>query len=341
MQLPAHDALETLRQLYRCMSRIRAFEDAAEIISQGGVSAYNKTADGSAKVRGPLHLSTGQEAVAAGVCAHLRPTDLLTSTHRGHGHTLAKGADLTRMMCELYGKATGFNGGKGGSMHIADFSVGMLGANGVVAAGLPIAVGAAHALKVQGRDAITVCFFGDGAINRGPFLESLNWAHIHELPVLFVCEDNRWSATTASAPMIAGDGASARSQSLGIAASQVNGNEVWSVHARAGELIGQVRAGGGPRLLHAITYRLKGHVSVDPAAYRDPEEVRQAQRLDPLLRAQAHYQQLGGALAELQALEQAAANEVQQAMAAADAAPWPEAANAYTDIQTTGEGQWY
>jgi pyruvate dehydrogenase E1 component alpha subunit len=341
MHLPAPDALETLRQLYRCMSRIRAFEDAAEIVSQGGVSAYNKTADGSAKVRGPLHLSTGQEAVPAGVCAHLKPADLLTSTHRGHGHTLAKGADLAGMMCELYGKASGFNGGKGGSMHIADFSVGMLGANGVVAAGLPIAVGAAHAQKLQGSDAITVCFFGDGAINRGPFLEALNWASIHRLPVLFVCEDNRWSATTASAPMIAGDGASARSASLGIAAHPVNGNEAWQVHALAGELIGQIRAGSGPRLLHAITYRLKGHVSVDPAAYRDPKEVQQAQRLDPLLLAQAHYQQLGGQPADLQQIDAAAAAEVAQAMAVADAAPWPEASAAYTDIQSTGEGQWF
>jgi len=335
------DSLNTPRQLYRCMSRIRAFEDAAEIVSQGGVSAYSKTADGSAKVRGPLHLSTGQEAVPAGVCAHLKADDLLTSTHRGHGHTLAKGADLGRMMGELYGKASGFNGGKGGSMHIADFSVGMLGANGVVAAGLPIAVGAAHAQKLQGKPAITVCFFGDGAINRGPFLESLNWARIHQLPVLFVCEDNRWSATTASRAMIAGEGASARSASLGIAASQVNGNEVWQVHALAGELIAQIRAGGGPRLLHAITYRLKGHVSVDPAAYRDPQEVLQAQRLDPLIKARAHYQQLGGLLADLQAIDDAAAAEVAQAMAAADAAPWPTAAAAYTDIQSSGDGQWF
>ncbi|MBP8054021.1 MAG: thiamine pyrophosphate-dependent dehydrogenase E1 component subunit alpha, partial [Burkholderiaceae bacterium] len=179
------------------MVRIRAFENAAERASQGGVSAYGKAADGSAKVRGPLHLSTGQEAVAAGVCAHLRHHDYLTSTHRGHGHTLAKGADVQRMMCELFGKSNGTNGGKGGSMHIADFSVGMLGANGVVAAGLPIAVGAAHAQKLQQREGITVCFFGDGAINRGPFLEALNWARVYALPVLFVCEDNRWSATTA------------------------------------------------------------------------------------------------------------------------------------------------
>jgi acetoin:2,6-dichlorophenolindophenol oxidoreductase subunit alpha len=150
------------------MVRIRAFENAAEVASQGGVSAYGKAADGSAKVRGPLHLSTGQEAVAAGVCAHLRRDDYLTSTHRGHGHTLAKGADLARMMAELFGKATGFNGGKGGSMHIADFSVGMLGANGVVAAGLPDRRGRGACAEAAAARRITACFFGDGAINRGP-----------------------------------------------------------------------------------------------------------------------------------------------------------------------------
>ena len=199
----------------------------------------------------------------------MRRDDYLTSTHRGHGHTLAKGADLQRMMGELFGKASGFNGGKGGSMHIADFSVGMLGANGVVAAGLPIAVGAAHAQKLQRRDGITACFFGDGAINRGPFLESLNWARVFELPVLFVCEDNRWSATTASGTMTAGDGAAARALSLDIPAVQVDGNDVLAVHAAAATLVQQVRSGRGPRLLHALTYRVKGHVSVDLAAYRE------------------------------------------------------------------------
>ncbi len=176
--MPASMSLSVLEELLRGMLRIRAFEDAAEVASQGGVSAYGQSAGTAAKVRGPLHLSTGQEAVPVGVCAHLRPGDYLTSTHRGHGHTLAKGADLSGMMAELFGKATGFNGGKGGSMHIADFSVGMLGANGVVAAGLPIAVGAAHGNRLQGKDGITACFFGDGAINRGPFLESLNWAKV-------------------------------------------------------------------------------------------------------------------------------------------------------------------
>lgn len=341
----------TLTSLYRTMVRIRAFENAAEIASQGGVSAYGQSAGGTARVRGPLHLSTGQEAVPAGVCAHLRPDDYLTSTHRGHGHTLAKGADLARMMAELFGKATGFNGGKGGSMHIADFSVGMLGANGVVAAGLPIAVGAAHAQKLQqaqrlgngetAGDAITVCFFGDGAINRGPFLEALNWARVYRLPVLFVCEDNRWSATTASGPMTAGEGASARALGMDIAATQVDGNDALAVHAAAAALVAQVRAGQGPLLLHALTYRVKGHVSVDPAAYRDPQELAAALLTDPITRLREHCQSLGHSLHELDALDKAAVAEVQAALDAASAAPWPDAGAAFTDVQTTGAGTWF
>jgi len=337
----AHGAHGAGVALYRAMVRIRAFENAAETASQGGVSAYGQQAAGAAKVRGPLHLSTGQEAVPAGVCAHLRPADYLTSTHRGHGHTLAKGADLARMMCELFGKATGFNGGKGGSMHIADFSVGMLGANGVVAAGLPIAVGAAHAQKLLKKsDDITVCFFGDGAINRGPFLEALNWARVYKLPVLFVCEDNRWSATTASGPMTAGEGASARAESLGIASTQVDGNDVFAVHAAAAKLVAEVRTGGGPRLLHALTYRVKGHVSVDVAAYRDPAELAAALETDPIARARGHLLSAGVATATLGAIENAARDEVDTALAVADAAPWPEPAAAFTDVQTVGEGQW-
>ena len=335
------DTRQLLTGLYRTMVRIRAFENAAEAASQGGVSAYGKTADGGAKVRGPLHLSTGQEAVPAGVCAHLRRTDYLTSTHRGHGHTLAKGADLQGMMSELFGKAGGLNGGKGGSMHIADFSVGMLGANGVVAAGLPIAVGAAHAQKLQQRDGITACFFGDGAINRGPFLEALNWARVYELPVLFVCEDNRWSATTASGPMTAGDGATARALSLDIAAVQVDGNDVLAVHAAAAELVQQVRSGAGPRLLHAITYRVKGHVSVDLAAYRNAAELQEALQTDPIARARAQYLALPGSAAyELDLIERAATEEVAAALRVAEAAPWPDPASAFTDVQNLGAGQW-
>ena len=335
------DTRDLLSGLYRTMVRIRAFENAAEAASQGGVSAYGKTADGGAKVRGPLHLSTGQEAVPAGVCAHLRRTDYLTSTHRGHGHTLAKGADLQGMMLELFGKAGGLNGGKGGSMHIADFSVGMLGANGVVAAGMPIAVGAAHAQKLQQRDGITACFFGDGAINRGPFLEALNWARVYELPVLFICEDNRWSATTASGPMTAGEGARARALSLDIAAVQVDGNDVLAVHAAAADLVQQVRSGAGPRLLHAITYRVKGHVSVDLAAYRNAAELQEALQTDPIARARGQYLALPDTtVAELDAIEQAATDEVAGALRVAEAAPWPDPASAFTDVQNLGAGQW-
>ena len=331
-----------LLDLYRTMVRIRAFEDAAEAASQGGVSWGGAATDKVAEVRvkGPLHLSTGQEAVAAGVCAHLTSADLLTSTHRGHGHTLAKGADTTRMMCELFGRAGGTNGGKGGSMHIADFSVGMLGANGVVTAGLPIAVGAAQALKIRGVDAIAVSFFGDGAINRGPFLEALNWAQIYHLPVLFVCEDNRISATTCSAGMTAGEAAaSARAQALGIPALQVDGNDVEAVSAAAARLIAEIRAAGGPRLLHASTYRLKGHVSVDPATYRDPDEVEAAHAREPIARARARLAERGLAQ-DAARIEAEARAELAAAVAAASAAPAPDVAAAYTDIVTVGEGAW-
>ena len=333
-----------LLSLYRTMVRIRAFEDAAEIASQGGVAAWGKQASATpALVRGPLHLSTGQEAVAAGVCAHLKPADLLTSTHRGHGHTLAKGADPTKMMCELFGRATGYNGGKGGSMHIADFSVGMLGANGGVAAGLPIAVGAAQGLKIRGQHqnqgAIAVCFFGDGAINRGPFMEALNWAVVYHLPVLFVCEDNRISATTASAPMTAGPGASARAASMGIAAVQVDGTDVQAVSQAAGELIREIRTGSGPRLLHALTDRHKGHVSVDPGTYRDPKDVQAALARDGIARTRAQLVAQGHT-AQVEQIEREAQTEIDAAVATATAAPLPDKAQAYTDIQTTGEGVW-
>jgi pyruvate dehydrogenase E1 component alpha subunit len=322
------------------MARIRAFENAAEEASKGGVAAFGASL-GTASVRGPLHLSTGQEAVPAGVCANLARTDLLTSTHRGHGHTIAKGADVVAMMCELFGRATGFNGGRGGSMHIADFSVGMLGANGVVAAGIPIAVGAAHAIKLRGGREIVACFFGDGAVNRGPFLEGLNWAQIYRLPVLFVCEDNRYSATTATEAMTGGEGAAARADAIGIPGCVVDGNDVEAVDAAAGALADEVRAGRGPRFLQAVTYRVKGHVSVDPAAYRHPDEVSRALEEDPLRSAGERLAALGVAAAEIERIRTEAEREIAVAVAAAHAAPWPDVATAYAEIQDTGAGRWY
>lgn len=340
MKTPAHPlSLERALGLYRTMARIRAFENAAEEASKGGVAVFGADLS-DAKVRGPLHLSTGQEAVPVGVCANLAPGDQITSTHRGHGHTIAKGASLEAMMCELFGRATGFNGGKGGSMHIADFSVGMLGANGVVAAGIPIAVGAAQAARVLGRDTVVACFFGDGAINRGPFLEGLNWARVYGLKVLFVCEDNRWSATTATDAMTAGGGALSRAASLDVPGLEVDGNDVLAVDAAAGALLAQVRAGGGPRLLHAITYRVKGHVSVDAAAYRAQDEVSRALEQDPLLIGAAGLLALGASEAQLAGIRAEAEAEVAAAVRTAASAPWPQAQSAYTDIQDTGGGQW-
>jgi len=316
------------------MARIRAFENAAEEASRGGVAAFGASLS-QAKIRGPLHLSTGQEAVAAGVCLNLSREDYITSTHRGHGHTLAKGASMERTMCELFGRASGFNGGKGGSMHIADFSVGMLGANGVVAAGMPIAVGAAHATKIMNQKRIVACFFGDGAVNRGPFLEALNWAAIHALPVLFVCEDNRWSATTSTGAMTAGEGALARAAAIGVPGEAVDGNDVFAVDAVSSRLIQHIRSNSGPRFLHAVTYRFKGHVSVDAAAYRDQKEVSRALEDDPLLLAAAKI----SSSAAKQIMEEAE-SEVQAALKAAAAAPQPAVEEAYRDIQDAGAGQW-
>jgi len=319
--------------LYRTMARIRAFENAAEEASRNSVSAFGAAQSADSRVRGPLHLSTGQEAVAAGVCINLAPDDLLTSTHRGHGHTLAKGASMEKMMRELFGRAGGSNGGKGGSMHIADFSVGMLGANGVVAAGMPIAVGAAHALRLQGRKNAVACFFGDGAVNRGPFLESLNWAKVHELAVLFVCEDNRWSATTATEAMTAGAGPLARARAIGVNGVEVDGNDAVAVDRASASLLKKIRAGKGPQFLHAITYRFKGHVSVDAAAYRDGNEVARALEDDPLLRFKL-------AKKDSERIQREVHAEVNAVVQAAASAPWPDNRCAYTDIQDTGSGRW-
>ena len=322
------------------MARIRAFENAAEEASRGGVAAFGATL-AVALVRGPLHLSTGQEAVPAGVCANLEPTDLLTSTHRGHGHTIAKGADTSAMMCELFGRASGANRGKGGSMHIADFAVGMLGANGVVAAGIPIAVGAAQAIQARNGREIVACFFGDGAVNRGPFLEGLNWAAIYRLPVLFVCEDNRYSATTPTGAMTGGNGAAARAVAIGVPSRAVDGNDVEAVDAAARVLIAEVRGGAGPRFLHCLTYRVKGHVSVDAATYRNADEVTRAVESDPLPAAAGRLLAHGVEAASLARIRSEADAEIGVAVAAASAAPWPAPAEAYRDVQDVGAGRWY
>jgi pyruvate dehydrogenase E1 component alpha subunit len=313
---------------YQTMSRIRAFEIAAEQAQKEGL------------VTGAVHLSIGQEAVAAGICGNLRRDDRITSNHRGHGHTIAKGADPLAMMRELCGRAGGTCGGKGGSMHIADFTIGMLGANGIVADGIPIAAGAAHGAKLLGEDTVTVCFFGDGAVNRGPFLEGLNWAAIFALPVLFVCEDNGYAATTNTRSVTAGPGPAARAEALGVPAHTVDGNDVVAVDALAQDLIAAMRNGGGPAFILARTYRLKGHTAADPGTYRPEAEVAAAEEAEPISRLAATLAELGVAAETLGELRKDAEAEMADAMTATRASPHPPPEQAYTDVQDIGAMPW-
>ncbi|MGL4495498.1 MAG: thiamine pyrophosphate-dependent dehydrogenase E1 component subunit alpha [Beijerinckiaceae bacterium] len=313
-----------LLDLYRAMRRIRVFEEIALAAHRAG------------EFNGYLHASIGQEAVPSGVCANLRRDDRVTSTHRGHGHGLAKGADVDAMMAELYGRATGACGGKGGSMHIADFSVGMLGANGIVAGGLPIAVGAAQGLKLLGSDAVVACFFGDGAANRGPFFEALNWASLYGLRVLFVCEDNNFSAFTYTRETTAGQGILARAASLGVEGVSIDGNDVLAVDAAARALVNAVRRDGAPRILHARTYRWTGHTSTDAAAYRPVGELDRAMARCPLKLLQAHEAARGIGDDIFSDIDRAVELEMRAAQDAARMAPWPEIAKAFTDVQDTG-----
>ena len=320
-QVPGNIDKPRLLDHYRNMCRVRAFEEAAlEALEQG-------------LVPGPIHPSIGQEAVASGVCSNLDPTDLLLSTHRGHGHTLVKGASPLAMMRELLGRAGGCCGGKGGSMHIADFSVGMLGANGVVGANILIAAGAAHAIKLKRESRVAVCIFGDGAINRGPFLEGLNWAKIFALPVLFFCEDNTFAATTRTGAVSAGEGPSARAESLGIQSVTVNGNDVLEVDAVVRETLAALRAGRGPCFIHALTYRLTGHTAADAAGYRDSDEVAQRWRQDPIAGAAAMLVGAGMTAAELEEIKDEAGRAMHAVLDEARASPWPEDRHAYTDVQ--------
>lgn len=323
---PPHSNLdvERYRERFRQMCRIREFEKQAIRAAQEKL------------VLGAIHPSIGQEAVAAGVCGNLRRSDIILSTHRGHGHTMAKGAEPLPMMRELFGRDGGYCRGKGGSMHIADFSVGMLGANGVVGANINIAAGAAHALKLKREDGVVVCFFGDGAINRGPFLEGLNWAGVFGLPILFVCEDNGFAATTRTRAMTAGPGPAARAEALGIPATEIDGNDVVAVDETARELV-EVARQGQPRFLVARTYRLTGHTSADAAAYRPEEEVRQRWLDDPIENCRRTLEAAGVPADALSALYDEAVREMEAAYEQAKATGWPDDALAYEDVQDVGD----
>lgn len=235
-------------------------------------------------VPGTIHLYVGEEAVAVGVCSNLRKDDYITSTHRGHGHCIAKGADSKRIMAEILGKKTGYCKGKGGSMHIADFSVGMLGATAVVGAGLPIAVGAGLTAKLKKTDQVTACFFGEGASNQGTFHESLNLASAWDLPVIFVCENNLYAMGTRQSRIMKILNIADRAAAYGMPGCVVDGNDVLAVYEAAYAAVERARSGKGPTLIECKTYRHKGHSRVDPAKYRAKEEVQEWLDRDPIKR---------------------------------------------------------
>jgi pyruvate dehydrogenase E1 component alpha subunit len=314
-------------ELYKTMSLIRAFEEAAEIAFDDGL------------VNGSIHQYIGEEAIATGVCANLRQSDYILSNHRGHGHAIAKGANPEAMMKELFGRVGGTSGAKGGSMHIADFSVGMLGANGILADGLTMGVGAAQALVLRGVDAIVTVFVGDGTTNRGPFYEALNWSMIYELPVLFVCENNTYASSTITRSVTAGPGPVARAEAFGMPAFDVDGNDVLAVDELAADLVSRVRGGGGPHFLHARTYRIKGHISRDKMLYRAEGETEEHWKGEPIGRCAAWLLENGIGQDELDAARSAAERQIAAAVEAARAAPFPDAKLAFTDVQDMGAPQ--
>lgn len=308
--------------LLRTMVRIRAFETRVEELF------LNR------KIPGFVHLYIGEEAVASGVMASLRKSDWITSTHRGHGHTLAKGASTDRMMAELYGKKTGYCKGKGGSMHIADFSVGMLGANGVVGGGYNIAVGAGISATMRKTDEVAVCFFGDGASNRGTFHEALNLASVWKLPVLFVNENNQYASTTPTAFATSVTRIADRAKGYGMEGYTVDGNNVVEVYNAAAELIDAARKGKGPALLECMTYRIKGHYVGDPELYRTKEEVRKRfTENDPITRyADFLKSQKTASDADVEAIKAEAAAEIAAAEKFAEDSPYPEPEEALDDL---------
>lgn len=276
---------------------------------------------------GPVHLYIGQEAVAVGICAHLGEADLMTSTHRGHGHYLAKGGDLRAMFAEVYGRATGICGGMGGSMHVADFDRGILGANGIVGGGIALAAGAALAAQLDGGNAVAVAFFGDGAAAQGVLAETLNIAALWQLPLILCCENNGYSEFSSTAAVNAGTIAD-RAAPFGVPALKIEGHDLLNVWQAAGEAIARARGGGGPTLIEADTYRFHGHVEGEKAFlkedYRSDEEIAERRLRDPVALFRNHLVQAGiGSEDELQRLESEVNEQVAAAAAAASEDPWP------------------
>ncbi len=306
---------QQLRWMYRTMQLIRRFEERVnELYMQG-------------RIPSTLHLYIGQEAVAAGVCANLRPSDYSLSTHRPHGHTLAKGVAPRALMAELFGKETGCCRARGGSMHVGDMSVGAVPAIAIVGGNIPIAAGFALAAKLQGTDGVAVAFFGDGAANEGAFHEGLNVAAIWELPVVFVCENNLYAASTPFALSFRVQHVADRAAAYGMPGVVVDGNDVLAVYEASREAIERARAGGGPTLLECQTYRQCGHSRSDPRTYRSREEEAEWRERDPLPRMRRYLQESGVSTAdELDEIAEDVERAIDEAIAYAEASAEPDVA---------------
>lgn len=308
-------------EIYESMLRIRRFEETAiENFSAG-------------KIPGFIHSYIGEEAIAVGVCSALEPSDQITGTHRGHGHCLAKGMKMDRMMAELYGKATGYNKGKGGSMHIADFSVGILGCNGIVAGGIGMATGAAWGNQLLKNNRVVASFFGDGAMNRGTFHESVNMASIWNLPIIYVVEANGWGISFSTKDSIHITDLSERAKSYGIPGVAVDGYDVLAVNEVAQAAIARARGGQGPSLLVCNAPRMRGHEEGDPQTYRPKEDIQKAQKNDPILRFRSFL--LSNEILsekEIKEIEDRVEKEVKAAVQFSNDSPYPAPEEALNDL---------
>ena len=322
-------ACDKLLDMHRTMVRIRQFEERV------------KTDYLARKMPGFTHSYVGEEAVAAGGCAALEPGDLITSTHRGHGHAIAKGVGLGPMMAELYGKVTGTCAGRGGSMHIADFSLGMLGANGIVGGGFGLAAGAALAATFLKTSDVTLCFFGDGAINKGTFHEAMNFTGIRSLPVVFLCENNQFAQYTAVSRMTAGGDLAGRAAAYGMPGVEVDGNDVLAVYAATKTAADRARRGAGPSLVVADTYRYYGHNVGEAVPYRSSDEIEERRRRDAIARYEVWLQEnrVLDAAGCKQVWDEAAA-EVEDAVVFALAGADPDPATALDDLYSDSRAAW-
>ena len=311
--------------LYRTMVRIREFEETSRRLMLDG------------KLNGFLHLYSGEEAIAAGVCSELTDADCICSTHRGHGHIIAKGGSIPKMMAELYGKDTGYSQGKSGSMHIADIKVGIIGANGIVGACIPIAVGVGFALRYKKTDAISVAFFGDGSTNRGTFHEALNLASTWKLPVVFICENNGFGMSTPPTRATNNRNLSERALAYNIPGVTVDGNDPVAVKEAAAKAIKRARNGEGPSLVECLTWRHHGHFIGDPALYKDPKDQKKwlAPEVDPIPRFKTRLvREKIATKKELDEIQAQATDEIQAAIVFAEGSPDPSPESMFEHVYT-------